>query len=293
MVHRLLGLGEKLGDHWIVAILLSSLPESYNPLITALEGRSEEELKLEYVKGNLLGEWRRRCEMETDFNAGHDTALRVTKRQTERYVKRECYYCHGEGHFLRDCPKLAEARQAKEDRLVRENEGTSNSSRGSGRVFSRNVCFIAATSRSKGWLIDSGSIKHMTGEMERLENVRSCKQEVVLADGKKVSAIASGTSEFSGCDENGKKVHVKLKDVCYVPGLAANVISVSRILQEGYTISFGFKLCKIYKACQVILIGEKRGVPTVLPQRNQVGALLWQEENVVLRRSIVKICNMF
>lgn len=66
LLHKLLGMGEKLGEHWIVAILLSSLPETYNPLITALEGRSEDESKLDFVKKKLLDEWRRRCENQEE-----------------------------------------------------------------------------------------------------------------------------------------------------------------------------------------------------------------------------------
>lgn len=39
LVHRLVALGEGLQEHWIVAIILSSLPTSYDALITALESR--------------------------------------------------------------------------------------------------------------------------------------------------------------------------------------------------------------------------------------------------------------
>lgn len=62
LVHRLARMGEPLQEHLVVAIVLSNLPESYKPLVTAPEGRPEEDLKLEYVKGKLLGEWRRKCE---------------------------------------------------------------------------------------------------------------------------------------------------------------------------------------------------------------------------------------
>lgn len=44
----------------VVAMLFSSLLESYGSLVTALESRPEEDLTLEFVKGKLLDEWRRR-----------------------------------------------------------------------------------------------------------------------------------------------------------------------------------------------------------------------------------------
>lgn len=51
LVEKLTALGEELKDHMIVAMLLSSLPESYSTLITALESRPEAELTLDLVKG--------------------------------------------------------------------------------------------------------------------------------------------------------------------------------------------------------------------------------------------------
>lgn len=109
LVHKLLGMGEKLAEYWIVAMLLSSLPESYNPLITTLEGRSENELKLDYVKGKLLDEWRRRCERNENCDDRNDEALYAGTQRQEgkrevRSFNRECYYCHEDGHFKRYCP---------------------------------------------------------------------------------------------------------------------------------------------------------------------------------------------
>lgn len=54
LANRLIAMGEELKDHWIVAMVLSSLPESYGSLITALESRPEADLTLEFVKGKLV-----------------------------------------------------------------------------------------------------------------------------------------------------------------------------------------------------------------------------------------------
>lgn len=62
LVHCLIALGEGLQVHWIVVIILSSLPNSYDALITALESRPVKELKQGYVKGKLLDEWKRKCD---------------------------------------------------------------------------------------------------------------------------------------------------------------------------------------------------------------------------------------
>lgn len=62
LVQELTSLGEELKDHLVVAFLLCSLPDSYSPLVSALEGRPESDLTLEMVKGKLIQEYRRRTE---------------------------------------------------------------------------------------------------------------------------------------------------------------------------------------------------------------------------------------
>lgn len=106
LVHRLVALGEGLQEHWIVAIILSSLPPSYDALITALESRPVEELKQDYVKGKLLDEWKRKCEAEEQ-----NKAMKVTTRDRFRGSrersdisdrnsnKKKCYCCKQLGHF--------------------------------------------------------------------------------------------------------------------------------------------------------------------------------------------------
>lgn len=99
LMNRLVSIGEKMADHWLVAIILSSLPESYNMLIMSFESRSEEELTLDFVKGRLLDEWRRRCE-ENQLPEQSQKVLMSGKS------KQKCHYCGKEGHYRRECRKL-------------------------------------------------------------------------------------------------------------------------------------------------------------------------------------------
>lgn len=99
----------------------------------------------------------------------------------------------------------------------------------------------------------------MTGSSGRLQNMMPCQDEVVLADGKIVHVRTTGTSGFSGLNDKGGRIDVKLKDVYYVPGLKANVISVSRMLDAGYTVTFSPRNCSICKDGIVLLNDERRG----------------------------------
>lgn len=50
VVNQLRGLGKELTDDDVVAALLCSLPDSYSTLVTALEGRAEDDLTVDYIR---------------------------------------------------------------------------------------------------------------------------------------------------------------------------------------------------------------------------------------------------
>ncbi|KXJ81208.1 hypothetical protein RP20_CCG021114 [Aedes albopictus] len=208
LVHRLIALGEGLQEHWIVAIILSSLPSSYDAAITALESRPVEELKQDYVKGKLLDEWKRKNEgMESD------KAMKVSTRSRESRVKngsgdnsdrrkKKCYCCQQLGHFWRDCPKLHVSDDDDEEEARVSTVHTKK--RQSTHDERRNICFAAtggkehqAKDANNGdWCLDSGSLMHLTGNVELLDGLVTCKRKVVLADGRQIFSRAMGTAKI-------------------------------------------------------------------------------------------------
>lgn len=57
---RLGAIGENIKEELFIAMLLGSLPDSYNSMINALESRPEKDLTISLVKGKLIDEYRRR-----------------------------------------------------------------------------------------------------------------------------------------------------------------------------------------------------------------------------------------
>ena len=64
LTNRLTAMGEELKEHLVVAMLFSSVSESYGSLGTSLESRPQGNLILEFVNGKLLDEWRHQEERQ-------------------------------------------------------------------------------------------------------------------------------------------------------------------------------------------------------------------------------------
>lgn len=104
LIDKLTALGEEIKEHLFVAMLLSSLPESYSTLITALESRSEEELTLNLVTGKLIDEYRRRKGVPNTEDLS--IALKVSQnKETDKIKEKTCYFCKNPRHFKQECTR--------------------------------------------------------------------------------------------------------------------------------------------------------------------------------------------
>lgn len=71
-------------------------------------------------------------------------------------------------------------------------------------------------------------------------------------------ARGSGTGRIVGRGVKGESVDIEMKELLYVPELSSNVLSVSRMTDEGFYVQFGPKDCRIMDGNIVIAVGEKR-----------------------------------
>lgn len=113
VVNQLEALGEKLKDDLVVALLLCSLPDSYDTLITALESRADADITLDMVKAKVVSEYKRRSESE------YTTSSMEEVLKVSRNTKPICYKCNKPGHFQRDCPSFQ--KKGYGGRYIKEN----------------------------------------------------------------------------------------------------------------------------------------------------------------------------
>jgi hypothetical protein len=267
---KLAAAGKELDEDFKVAIMLSSLPDSYDVLTTALEARSDDELTLGMVKQKLIDEWRKRgLSSISDSNKEDSKALKVMNRREVR-----CYYCDQVGHIKSRCYKWLELQRAEKDNEKEKEKEKEKDKAKWAKEFDEdesNFAFGAGNYEASDWCIDSGATMHMTSNRRFFETFENNEKCIRIADGKSVRSTGVGNGKIFVLSADGRKVELQINNVLYVPGLSGSLLSVAVLVKLGYQVNFGGTSCKI-------LCGDKA---VVIADVNKVGLYQLKSANVV------------
>src|SRR3954470_10687722 len=101
----------------------------------------------------------------------------------------ECFYCKGDGHWKRNCPKYLEDK--KDGKIVRRDKG----------IFDIHVIDLFLTSAgNKSWIFDIGYVAHISNSSQGLWNRRHLmKDEVTMhvGNGCRIEVVAVDTKHLS------------------------------------------------------------------------------------------------
>ncbi|CAI7851334.1 unnamed protein product [Closterium sp. NIES-54] len=243
----------------------------------------------------------------------------------------ECHYCHKSGHMWRDCYKLPDGwtpAQGQEGRGAGGGRGRGRGGRGGrgggaasmksdgnesesrddrfpGQFFFVSTQALAGPEKNEGfeepaavgkvtlhsldyWVIDSGATYSMTPRADLLtEREPSPVKHVTSALGQQAEVKCMGKAMFKGAD--GKMVG--LKNVIWLPNLAANLISVRRLQKAGMdTSSKGAKTYTARLGERILwdlhedrdVYNEMWQIPVVpMPKERQVAASISTKGEVV------------
>ena len=167
--------GMDFTENYKVYLILSSLPEDYDVLVTSLESLSERDLTLEYLTGRMLEEEERRYErsqvrMRDDIPQQRRAASRSNREQTGKALAvRSCFKCVSEKHLQRNC---------------REKE---TSWRSGGKKQGR-ISLVQASDNSKvkTWILENEAVCRLTYKSDLFSSLGASKHSYVsLANGEK------------------------------------------------------------------------------------------------------------
>ena len=271
---------DKITEEDKVVYLLASLPDSYNMLVTALEA-SAEVPKFEVVTERILHEETKiSVRSSSAENSASGNALSSFGKRRRTGIK--CFFCDMPGHIKRNCHLFK-----------KENSKNSKSEVKHGKLVKSDsddeIVLHALSSSdlevSNSWIVDSGASNHMTHDESLFLNMRNLNKpiSISLGDGHKLETTKIGDVKLNYFLE-GKSKHLILKDVYYIPGLAFNLLSVSKSSEFGVQFNFDSKICSLIKDGKLIAVAEKVGNIFYLKISNEQNSLIGEckvDKNII------------
>lgn len=247
---RLSVAGQVLDANLQVAMVLRSMPDSFNPLTTALESRSDADLTFDLVKSKLIDEIAKR-----NCSGGSQSVLKAgTKKQII------CHNCHKVGHKQKDCRSLVQGREKEPKKNDSKPQGKSSKAKVV-RNSPEEYAFLAKKGDKEGsWIVDSGATSHMAVSKEYFESLdETVKDDIVLANGMKTKSAGKGICRIQCIGPEGFVNEMTLSNTLFVPDLESNLFSVRSATKKGATVIFDEQGCRIFKGEKVVAVGVVSG----------------------------------
>jgi len=114
LADRLLGLGDGPSETLMVAVLMLSLPESYNSLIVSLDSHPDRS-DFDFVVQRCINEEARQSSGQSSKRSWTNEAYQADAKPKRDKKDVTCYNCQKKGHYRNECPdRLKEGEKGKE-----------------------------------------------------------------------------------------------------------------------------------------------------------------------------------
>ncbi|KAG9453509.1 hypothetical protein H6P81_006413 [Aristolochia fimbriata] len=218
----------KFDDDVKALMFMCSLPESWDTMITSISNATKEKLKFDEVLSAILNKEMMKRSMVSNTSSTSDTALSVDK---------------GKGR----------------DRGRNQSRGPNNRdrSKSKGKSKGKFKCwFCDKEGHVENWYIDSGASFLCTSHKEWFcDYIKGEFGHVIVGNGQKCKIEGRGISHLK-MNDGGKLI---LKEVRHIPDLQKNLISVNKLDQEGYKITFENSSCKVSRGALNLIKGKAMG----------------------------------
>jgi hypothetical protein len=153
--------------------------------------------------------------------------------------------------------------------------------------------FVAALSANDhityDWIVDSSATQHMIFEQEWFTTYeRISPRRVFMGDDTVLEVIGKGNIKAT-MQVGGKLTHTTITQVLHVPKMKNSLISMSKLISEGFKVEFNKDGCKVNNARGVVMAQARRDKnlyllnvkvrkdTTHIANFVEEGAMLWHE----------------
>ena len=267
---NLIKIGSTMSETRFNIIIMSSLPESYRPTlqtITAsermskLSGDKTSIMKSDDLISFIIEEAQHRV-INDERTKTAESALAARLKKAGKSEKDEdepdvtCDNCKKPGHTKEQCYSKgggSEGQGPRQKRKAKKSETATvatNDDEGDLFAFTCSSDYAAVAERLEmpksrlGTCIDSGASMDYCPDRARFTNYKSIQRKIMTADGRTLMAIGSGDLHIELPNGSGK-TKVVFKNAIHAPEMAFTLISISRLDQAGYTVTFNKRVCTI------------------------------------------------
>ncbi|KAL5776174.1 hypothetical protein ACOSP7_009100 [Xanthoceras sorbifolium] len=257
LVADLLNLDETFKDEDLALMLLASLPDEYDHLITSLLIGKDKVSFDEVCTALYSHEIRKKDKKESRNEAAEALAVRGRSQKQQKgrrgrsrskgkLGKDECAFCHEKGHWKKDCPKLQKKGKAvSSDACVAESSDDSDFA----------LVGSSTASHPDDWILDSACTFHMTpnrGWFSTLEELNG--GDVFMGNDSLCKILGIGTIRLRNQDGSTRV----LTDVRYVPDMKKNLISLGVLESKGFIVTMQNGILKVTSGALVAMKGVRK-----------------------------------
>ncbi|KAL4591583.1 hypothetical protein LXL04_004552 [Taraxacum kok-saghyz] len=251
MANKLKSMDMEISEGFLVHFIMTYLPVQFGPFkinyntqrekwkmseLIAMCVQEEEHLKVEkpevaYVTTTNLDKKKGKSVSEK----GSSSKVQKSSMGVRKFDnKPRCKFCHKKCHTQRDCPKFKEWLAKKGNNnafMIYES-------------LNINVPF-------NSWWIDSGSMVHVSNSLQGFHTIQKLERSqrtIKVGNGQDLNVEAVGSLPL--LLESG--FSLSLNNTLYVPGITRNLISVSKLAKEGFTLTFRYDDVVISSGSQII-----------------------------------------
>jgi hypothetical protein len=229
---KLEAMGGQLQDEDVLTALLLSVPESYSPLVIALETQGDTLTEGQVITYLLEEEARRHENQLTAKKEGEAFIMQQSNGKTSLpsgnkinsaidKSKHTCHYCGKKGHWASECRrKLFNKKNGKKNQAEQANDAEEVDA-----FFASHISKTPTT-----WYIDSGTSQHLSPDKNLFHGLKEIQEKKIrVGNNEIVTAKQSGN-----IDIHFRNTAESLTNVLYSPGITKNLMSVSELTSAGF-----------------------------------------------------------
>lgn len=181
-------------------------------------------------------------------HVANDCNMKHRHNQERQRAKQGNYYKPDKKKFQSKNENANVATESKQEEDVHANSDLDEEETSWTFALHTEVCLNTNNQQSQiDWVLDSGCTHHMSNNINLFTSkIQTTDNKVTVGDGNIVDIEGIGCAKIRTKDQNGKPLTIAVEKCYYIPKLHRNLLSLSKLIEEGVKVDFNTDTKKAY-----------------------------------------------